>query len=146
MTFALTAVTHPERATVARMIAALAEVFGEALTEVRIEGYLAALSDVPTEALRMGLQRAMKTARFFPKPAELRAAVDAELTAQRNIAGRVVEDMDPRVWVHCATCEDVGWVWVEAKSPTVRKCSCWGTNPKFAPKPQTYSEREERYR
>jgi hypothetical protein len=40
MTFALTAVTHPERATVARMIAALAEVFGEALTEVRLEGYL----------------------------------------------------------------------------------------------------------
>jgi hypothetical protein len=144
MTFALTAQTHPDRATVARMIAALAEVFGEALTEVRLEGYLAALADVPTDALRAGLQRAMKTARFFPRPAELRSAVDAALAAQRNLAGRVVGDMDPRVWVHCPDCEDVGWVWLEAKAPTVTKCHCYATNPKFAPKPQTYGDGEDR--
>lgn len=140
MTFELALVTHPDRATVARMIAALAEVFGEALTEVRLEGYLAALADVPTEALRAGLQRALKGARFFPKPAEIRAAVDAALTAERNLAGRVVGDMDPRVWMFCPDCEDAGYVFVEGKWNTVTPCPCRATNPKFAPKPPTYSE------
>lgn len=53
------------------MIAALAKIFGEAMDDIRLEGYLAALEDVPTDALKLGLQRAVRDAKFFPKASEL---------------------------------------------------------------------------
>lgn len=54
------------------MLQAFAELFAEGMSEVRLEGYLAALEDVPTEALGHGLQRAAQEAKFFPSIAEIR--------------------------------------------------------------------------
>jgi hypothetical protein len=55
------------------MLGALAEIFGEGLTETRLEGYLAALGDVETPALALGCQLAIQQLKFFPRVAELRA-------------------------------------------------------------------------
>jgi hypothetical protein len=132
------------------MLGALAEVFGEAMTDGRMEGYLAALADVPLAALKQGLQHATRALTWFPKPAELRRAVDAALGAQRLLEaarGQVVRDDDWRVAHHCQICEDLGMAYVRKSDGAtvprrlvvgshadwgVRPCVCRGTNPVIA--------------
>jgi hypothetical protein len=147
MNAAIATVTHPDGSTVARMLAAFSEVFGEPMTETRIEGYLAALADVPVEHLRLGMQQAMRACTFFPKPAELRRAVDTALIAleqSKHWHEKVVEDIDPRVSSFCLDCEDLGWIYSKDRSGRIdcvpiskvmgsgwytRPCPCRDTNP-----------------
>ncbi len=110
-----------ETETRSRMLTALAEIFGEALTEVRLEGYLAALADVPLPALRLGLQRAAKTCTFFPKPAEIRTAVDEAQTS------RVLSSSPAVRGVFCKDCRDVGMRYVSGN--VVTRCDCLAHNP-----------------
>jgi hypothetical protein len=49
----------------------LAEVFGEKFSEPRLRGYFAALQDYSLEDVQDACRRAIKTSRFFPKPADL---------------------------------------------------------------------------
>jgi hypothetical protein len=160
MTSDIATVTHPDRATVARMLAAFSEVFGEPMTETRIEGYLAALADVPTEHLRLGMQQAMRACQFFPKPAELRLAVDTALIAleqSRRFKPQVVEDLDPRVSAFCLDCEDLGMVFSKDRRAQIdcvpisrvmgsgwytRPCPCRDTNPAIK---RRYERQTKRY-
>lgn len=59
--------------------------------------YSAAVDDVPLAALKAGVAHAMRTRAFFPKPAELRADVDAALEQQRDRARRDAQDADRRL-------------------------------------------------
>lgn len=59
-----------------KRLVVLAEVMGEPLSEMRIGGYWAALSDLDLEDLCAAMDRALKTSRFFPRPAEIRATVE----------------------------------------------------------------------
>ena len=129
------------------MIAALAELFSEVMNDIRLEGYLAALEDVPTPALQAGLRHAARTCQWFPKPAEVRRAVDAALASQRVLdkaREQVVRDDDWRVAHHCQICADTGWAYVrrgtQAVVPfgqvvgshadwAVRPCVCRDHNP-----------------
>jgi hypothetical protein len=147
VSFELSTESHPERAIVARMLTALAEVFAIALSDAQLEGYLAALADVPTEHLRLGMQQAMRACTFFPKPAELRRAVDSALLAleqSQRWQSRVVEDLDPRVSSFCLDCEDLGMVFSKDRRAQVgcvpisqvmgsgwytKPCPCRATNP-----------------
>jgi hypothetical protein len=160
MNSAIATVTHPDGSTVARMLAAFSEVFGEPMTETRIEGYLAALADVPTEHLRLGMQQAMRACTFFPKPAELRRAVDIALIAMEQSQrwqSQVVEDIDPRVSSFCLDCEDLGWVYSKDRSGRIdcvpisqvmgsgwytRPCPCRDTNPAIK---RRYERQAKRY-
>lgn len=54
------------------MLAALAEVFGEDVGEVRLAAYVEALDDLSLEALREAFRRAVRELTWFPKPVELR--------------------------------------------------------------------------
>jgi hypothetical protein len=53
-------------------LALLAETLGEPLSPARMAGYVAGLEDAPFVAVQIGLREALKTCRFFPKPAEIR--------------------------------------------------------------------------
>lgn len=53
-------------------LVALGEVFDVKLSPQRQALYWEALRDLPFEAVARGIQQALKTAKFFPKPAELR--------------------------------------------------------------------------
>src|SRR5262245_13750199 len=53
----------------------LAEVFHEALSDVRLEGYWKALDDLSINEIRSASRHAARTCKFFPKPAELREAL-----------------------------------------------------------------------
>jgi hypothetical protein len=121
------------------MLGALAEVFGEAITDGRMEGYLAALADVPLASLKLGLQHATRTLTWFPKPAELRRAVDAALASQRLLETakqQVVRDEDWRVAHHCQLCADSGMAYVRKSdgatvphSQVVGSHADWGVRP-----------------
>ena len=59
----------------ATRLAALAEVFAEPLTPVRVAGYRAALDDLAPTEVFAAIGTAAKGCRFFPKPVELREFV-----------------------------------------------------------------------
>jgi hypothetical protein len=61
-----------DRATFAQSLGLLAETLGAELSEFGMEGYWFALSDLTLDQLRLAVQMALKTCRFFPKPVELR--------------------------------------------------------------------------
>ena len=81
----------------AKAMVTLAEAYGVVLTEGRIRVYGHALADLPIEAVRTAMSRAVRECRFFPTVAELRAFVvpnaeDAALiawTAFTTAASRV---------------------------------------------------------
>lgn len=127
------------------MITALAELLGEALSEVRLEGYLAALEDVPTPALQAGLRHAARTSQWFPKPAELRRAVDAALASQRVLdkaREQVVRDDDWRVAHHCTVCADSGLAYVrKSDGATVPHSQVVGSHADWAMRPCVCRER-----
>ena len=50
----------------------MAEIFGEAMTEARLKGYVANLADLELEQLRTAFVRAARELKFFPKVVELR--------------------------------------------------------------------------
>jgi hypothetical protein len=129
------------------LLASLAEVFGRRPSSTRTAGYLEATADIPLEALRSGVQHAMRSHRFMPSPAELRTAVDAARTTQQLALG-VVDDTDPRVLVNCGSCADSGWVFIdewraEGMANVVRRCHCHTTNPKLVAQ-RSYGPKEER--
>jgi hypothetical protein len=53
-------------------MALLSQAFNESLSELRLEAYWIALNDCDIAALEMAAHNAMRTAKFFPRPAELR--------------------------------------------------------------------------
>jgi hypothetical protein len=61
-----------EREAFLRNLSVLAETLGETVTTGRLVGYAVALEDVPAECIQIGLERAMRECKFFPKPVELR--------------------------------------------------------------------------
>lgn len=56
----------------ARILAVLGETFNETVSDIRTEGYLMGLSDLQIEQVERGARQALKTSKFFPRPAELR--------------------------------------------------------------------------
>ena len=75
-----------DRESFAVLLGGLAEIFGESVSEVRAEGYFAALEDLSLASVRGAVETAVRTARTFPKPADLREFAGggpAELAWQR---------------------------------------------------------------
>lgn len=74
----------------------LAEGFGEALTEERMEIYTRALADIPQDRLNTAFQRALHERSFFPKVAELRnlavSSSDDEKKVEANAAWNYVNE------------------------------------------------------
>jgi len=63
--------TSDDRATFATEMTMLAEVFGEPLSEPRMRAYFAALEEHGITDVQAACRRAIKSSRFFPKPADL---------------------------------------------------------------------------
>ena len=62
----------------------LAEVMGETLSEVRIAGYWSALEGLTPADLYAAMDHALKTSKFFPRPAELREHAEALAEKRRK--------------------------------------------------------------
>lgn len=64
---------------VVRELVKTADLFGLALSETRIEAYLEALDDLPHDKVAVALASLRSTARFFPRPIEVRETVEGTL-------------------------------------------------------------------
>ena len=67
--------TNTDRIAFAEALHVLAETFGEPMSDLRTEGYFNALSDLSIAQVNVAVRHAMRSCKFFPKPAELREAV-----------------------------------------------------------------------
>lgn len=72
-------VTTDDRIPFAKAFAALCVTHGEPATEERVALYFAALEELPIEAVTAACWAAIRTRKFFPKPAELRELAGAGL-------------------------------------------------------------------
>ncbi len=64
--------TESDKPRLARVLAVLAETFNETVSEIRAEGYLMGLVDLSIEQVEAAAKAALKSSKFFPRPAELR--------------------------------------------------------------------------
>lgn len=71
--------TDGDRATFAAELTLLAEVFGETLSRTRIGAYFVALEDFEFSEVQGAMRRAIKTSKFFPKPAEVAELIGGSL-------------------------------------------------------------------
>jgi hypothetical protein len=70
----------------AELLYALAETFAEQVSEIRAELYFKALSDLPIDSVERAFELAFKGCTFFPKPAELRAFIQAPVDDEADLA------------------------------------------------------------
>lgn len=67
--------TPREQQAVSAALMQLAEVLNEPMSEMRLSAYLVALDDLDARAVVAALAAQLRTAVFFPKPAEIRQAI-----------------------------------------------------------------------
>lgn len=142
---AIVALADP--AVVTKQIDMLVEYFAAELEPHVLRLYVDSLRDIPEDDLRAGCRRVIVSARFMPKVAEIRAAVDAELRDRRLLEAPPRDCPPDRRF--CVSCQDTGWAGIFDGTdpiPTVRRCPCYQTNPELARQrtPATYDKSEAR--
>ena len=86
--------TDEDRVPFAEAMHVLAETMGEPVSDIRAEGYFAALSDLPFEAVKAAVLTAVRTCRFFPKPVELLELVTGTVGDAADAAwGEVIREV-----------------------------------------------------
>lgn len=91
--------TDDDRPAFARGLYALGETFNEPVSELRAEAYFDALRDLPIVDVLQAMRQAIKAGRFFPRPVEIREAIDGSTEDQAEIAwGAAVALVRQRGW------------------------------------------------
>lgn len=67
--------TDDNRQPFAALMLGLGEIYGEAVSDARLEIYFAALRDLELRDIRAALDAHVRTSKWFPKPAEIREAI-----------------------------------------------------------------------
>jgi hypothetical protein len=77
----------PSRREIAKMLAVFAELYPRPITEQTAGVYEMALSDLTDDQIQYATAQLVRTATFFPKPAEIREAVGANVQPAPDTAG-----------------------------------------------------------
>ena len=64
----------------------LATTFNEPMSEARLEGYFIALEDLDVANLEHAVRSLLRTARFFPRPAEIRESLNGSMEDRAALA------------------------------------------------------------
>lgn len=78
--------TADDRAAFATLMLGIGETYGEPVSDARMEIYFAALVDLDLAAIRAAATEHVRTSKFFPRPAELREAVDGSADDRAELA------------------------------------------------------------
>lgn len=70
--------TDADRKPLAKILGVLGATFNEPLDDLKIEGYFMALKDLDFESVRNAAFDALKTCKFFPRPADIRERIAGE--------------------------------------------------------------------
>jgi len=89
--------TADDRAAFGALMFMLGDTFGEPVTDIRIEAYFSALSDLHVESVLGAGQRAIRECRFFPRPVELRELVTGSGDDAAELAWNEVRRLVRRV-------------------------------------------------
>src|SRR5262245_39174582 len=68
------------------LLYAIGELYNDPVSTARAELYCGALEDLPFADVKLATERALKTAKFFPKPAELRELVEGRVEDDAELA------------------------------------------------------------
>ena len=82
--------TDAEREAVVGALTVAAEIFGEAMTAARMEGYVAALDDLAGAQVIAAIAGLTRTSRYFPRPADIRDAAIGSVDDRAELAWRRV--------------------------------------------------------
>lgn len=86
--------TQEDARTFAKGMLLLGETFNEPVSEMRIDAYFEALSDLPIETVSQAVRLALKACRFFPRPVELREMVEGTAAGNADAAwGEVLTEV-----------------------------------------------------
>lgn len=75
-----------DRGAFAELLLGIGETYGEPVSDARMEIYFRALDDLSLNRVREAANHHVRSSRFFPKPAELREAVDGSFEDAAEIA------------------------------------------------------------
>lgn len=78
--------TENDRTAFAKLLYVLGETFDTPVSDIRAETYFDALHDLPLAALQASARVYVRTAKFFPKPVELRQLIESSLDDQAGLA------------------------------------------------------------
>ena len=78
--------TEQDRIDVAKGLLVLGETFNEPVTQLRAEAYFDALADLPIAVVLRAMKVAVRNARFFPRPAEIRDHATGEVQDRAELA------------------------------------------------------------
>lgn len=85
--------TPTDRPIFARALYALGETFNEPVSEIRAEAYFDALGDLPIADVLTACRQAMRDARFFPRPVELRERLEGTIEDRADVAWTAVRQL-----------------------------------------------------
>jgi hypothetical protein len=78
--------TEHDRQPFAELLLAIGETYGEPVSDARLEIYFRALSDLDFTDVRSAADIHVRMQKFFPRPAELREAVEGSVEDQAELA------------------------------------------------------------
>lgn len=78
--------TNTDREQFALLMLGLGETYGEAISDARMEIYFRALDDLALDDIRKAVNVHVRTQKFFPRPAEIREAIDGTLDDRAEMA------------------------------------------------------------
>jgi hypothetical protein len=84
-------VTEHDRQPFAELMLGIGETYGEPVSATRMEIYFRALCDLSLEQLRDAASLHVRSQKFFPRPSELRDAIDGTVEDQAEIAWTQVQ-------------------------------------------------------
>lgn len=100
--------TQQDRPGFAELMVGVGEVYGESMSDARMELYWRALSDLSFESVRHAADIHVRTQKFFPRPAELREAVDGRTEDHAEVAWAAVQAL-VRKHGYWANPSDIRW-------------------------------------
>jgi hypothetical protein len=78
--------THDDRKSLAQMLVVLGSTFNEPFDDFKLEGYFAALKDLPIDEVRRAGSEALQLDTFFPRPARIREIIGGSANEQAEAA------------------------------------------------------------
>ena len=100
--------TEQDRGPFAELMLAVGEFYGEAVSDVRLELFFRALSDLPFDSVKAAASAHLRVSRFFPKPVELREAIEGPVEDRAEIAWAAVQSLVRRHGYY-ANPADIAW-------------------------------------
>ena len=116
--------TQQDRPRFAELLVGIGETYGEPVSDARMEIYWRALEDLPFESVQRAAGVHVRTSKFFPKPVELREAIEGTTEDRAEVAWQAVVSLVRRHG-YCANPSEIPWPDEQTKHAALRLYGSW---------------------